>query len=122
MADRPQIVWTVVKTVTIGESMVEVSSSDGYQVRYSYRVTWTDGQKKGPWFPDRGISFVADLTEAVAEAEAWILDQRGKALQESEIKLAEKRSKEEQKRKRHGANLEQRRELNRMQSKGVRRG
>lgn len=123
MSERPALSWSIVKTFTVRDCMVEVSKSDSHQDRYSFRVTWTDGTKKGPWFPDRGISFVEHVLDTMTQAEAWILEEQDKVLKVREAAIAERRAKEDDKRKRHNDNLEARRVNDRARtarSKGAR--
>lgn len=114
--EKREIKWDVCQVFERNHVIVEVSKSDGYQTRYSYRVTWKDGERKGPWFPDRGISFLEDLSACVASAEEWILDRRNAALKIEEDKLALKKESELAKRKRHEQNVEARKDQNRKQT------
>jgi len=107
------VTWEIVKTVTVGTCIVEISGSSQRPKRFSYRLTWTEGDKRGAWFPDRTISHVESIAQAVGEAELWILDERQKQIDEHEKMLTERKEKEADKRKRHAANVERRKDENR---------
>lgn len=111
--NRNQVTWDVVKSFTANQVLVEVSSSSTLPKRFSYRITWTEGDKRGAWFPDRSISFLDDMGKAVAEAEGWILDERAKELAEYESRIQERKEREADKRKRHTDNVERRKDENR---------
>ena len=110
---RSEIQWSIVKEFVSGAACVEVSASSTSPPRYSYRVSWRNDNKQGMWFPDRGISFADAIGEAVLAAEAWILDERDRALKAYEDQLAQRREKEADKRKRHNDNVQRRRDENR---------
>lgn len=118
MSNTKSVTWDVVKSFTSEFATVDVSASSTTPRRYSYRVTWVDGEKRGPWFPDRNISFLNSIAAVVGEAETWILGERDRELKDYEERLAERRAKENDKRARHQANLEARREANRSEAKG----
>ncbi len=116
MNGKHEITWNTVQSFTHGHAFAEVSASDGHQTRYSYRVSWIEGDRKGAWFPDRGISFGDDILEAIAMAESWILEQLAKQTADAEAKLSTKKEKEAHKRKAHNDNFERRREENRQRT------
>lgn len=103
-----KINWEIIKLFTEGNAIVEVSGSDTLPRRYSYRLTWSDGDKKGPWFPDRSISFLDCICVVVSRAEEFILNERDRELREYEGRIAERRSKEEEKRAKHVENVKKR--------------
>jgi len=103
-----KISWEILKTFTEGSALVEVSGSDTVPRRYSYRVTWSDNDKRGPWFPDRGISFLDSIAMVVGNAEDWILGERDRELREYEGRVADRRVKEEEKRKNHQESVKKR--------------
>ncbi len=114
--------WAIVHTVTSGNTLIEISASDGYQKRYSYRITWVNDVRRGPWFPDSGVSFADGIMECVSLAETWILDKREIELKDREGKLAQAREIETAKRKRHDENVEKRRVENRAHANRPRKG
>lgn len=82
--------WTVIQTFRKGMAAAEVSRA-GDTGKFSFRLSWRDGERQGPWFPATGISFQEDVASVLAQSEDFILSERERLLDAQEAKLSSRK-------------------------------
>lgn len=120
MKEREPANWNIIETFQSGEAIAEVSMLDGYQPRYSLRIGWRSGEKSGAWFQYREDSQHADdVFIVMRDAEQFILQKIGEALDKAQTDLDLLRTKQAERKKRYQDNVEKRKEENRQRAKGA---